>query len=98
MLDGKRTFDAIVKKHKLIDPALRRLTLTVRGADMPDKALAPDPRGLEVVADGFRHLFGDDHEQLAAESIDYDALYPNCQGGAHSDAGEEGERCDADSG
>jgi hypothetical protein len=51
----------------------------VRGADTPDKDLTPESRGLEAIADGFRHLYDDDHEQLAAESIVYDALYAYCQ-------------------
>jgi hypothetical protein len=74
------SFDAIIKKHDLTDPALLRLALIVRGADTPDKDLVPESRGLEAVADGFRRLYDDDHEQLAAESIVYDALYAYCQG------------------
>jgi len=73
------SFDAIVKKHGLTDPALLRLALIVRGADTADKDLAPESRGLEAIADGFRRLFDDDHEQLAAEEIVYDALYAYCQ-------------------
>ena len=74
------SFDAFIKKHNLTDPALLRLALIVRGADTPDKDLTPESRGLEAIADGFRRLFDDDHQQLAAESIVYDALYAFCQG------------------
>ena len=74
------SFDAIIKKHNLTDPALLRLALIVRGADTPDKDLTPESRGLEAIADGFRRLYNDDHQQLAAESIVYDALYAFCQG------------------
>jgi hypothetical protein len=73
------SFDAILKKYGLTDPALQRLALIVRGADTPAKDLTPEARGLEAVADGFRRLFEDDHEQLAPESIVYDALYTYCQ-------------------
>lgn len=73
------SFDAIVAHYKLTDPALLRLAKIVRGADTPDKDLTPESRGLEAVADGFRRLFDDDHAQLAAESIVYDALYAFCQ-------------------
>ena len=73
------SFDAIVKKYNLTDPALRRLALIVRGADTPAKDLTPESPGLEAIADGFRRLFDDDHEQLAAESVVYDALYAYCQ-------------------
>ena len=73
------SFDAIIKKYELSDPALLCLARIVRGADTPDKDLTPESRGLEAIADGFRHLYDDDHEQLAAESIVYDALYAYCQ-------------------
>ena len=73
------SFDAIIKKYELIDPALLCLARIVRGADTPDKDLTPESRGLEAIADGFRRLYTDDQEQLAAESIVYDALYIFCQ-------------------
>ncbi len=73
------SFDAILKKYQLTDPALQRLALIVRGADTPAKDLTPESRGLEAIADGFRRLYDDDHQQLAAESVVYDALYAFCQ-------------------
>lgn len=73
------SFDAILARYELTDPALHRLALIVRGADTPAKDLTPESRGLEAIADGFRLLYQDDHEQLAAESIVYDALYAYCQ-------------------
>jgi len=73
------SFDAIIKKYELSDPALLCLARIVRGADTPDKELTPESRGLEAIADGFRRLYTDDHAQLAAESIVYDALYVFCQ-------------------
>jgi hypothetical protein len=73
------SFDAILKKYNVTDPALLRLALIVRGADTPAKDLTPESRGLEAVADGFRRLYNDDHQQLAAESDVYDALYGYCQ-------------------
>ena len=73
------SFDAIIKKYGLSDSALLCLARIVRGADTPDKDLTPESRGLEAIADGFRRLYTDDQEQLAAESIVYDALYVFCQ-------------------
>jgi hypothetical protein len=73
------SFDAILAKYQLTDPALQRLALIVRGADTDDKDLAPESRGLEAIANGFGLLFGDDLAQLAAEEIVYDALYAYCQ-------------------
>jgi hypothetical protein len=73
------SFDAIVKKYGVTDPAVHRLALIVRGADTADKDLTPESRGLEAIADGFRRLYDDDHAQLSAESVVYDALYAYCQ-------------------
>jgi hypothetical protein len=73
------SFDAILAKYALTDPALQRLALIVRGADTPAKDLTPESRGLEAIAEGFRRLHDDDHAQLAAESTVYDALYAYCQ-------------------
>src|SRR6266508_1551693 len=73
------SFDAILKKHDLTDPALQKLALIVRGADTPAKDLTHESRGLEAIAEGYRLLYHDDHEQLAAESRVYDALYAFCQ-------------------
>ncbi len=74
------SFDAILNKYELTDPALRRLALIVRGADTPAKDLTPQSQGLEAIAEGFRLHYDDDHAQLAAESVVYDALYRYCQG------------------
>ena len=73
------SFDAIITKYDLSDPALLCLARIVRGADTPDKDLTPESRGLEAIAEGFRLLYEDDQQQLAAESVVYDALYAYCQ-------------------
>src|SRR5262249_50564287 len=76
------SFEAILKKHNLTgDPpwccSVRlsmELTLTIHSG------INQKVRGLEAVAEGFRHLgFKDDHELIAAEWIVYDALYAYCQ-------------------
>jgi hypothetical protein len=73
------SFDAIIKKYNLTDPALGKLALIVRGADTAAKDLTPESRGLEAIATGFQMSYEDDHEQLAAELPVYDALYAYCQ-------------------
>jgi hypothetical protein len=73
------SFDAVLNKYGLTDPALQRLALIVRGADTDAKHLAPEARGLDSIAEGFRLVYGDDHALLAAESAVYDALYAYCQ-------------------
>jgi hypothetical protein len=73
------SFDAIVKKYQLTDPALLRLALIVRGADTAAKDLAAESVWLEAVAEGFRLVYHDDHELLEREMPVYDALYAYCQ-------------------
>lgn len=73
------TFDAIIKKYKLTDPALHRLALIVRGADTAAKELTPESPGLEAIAEGFRLVYPNDHELLERELSVYDALYAHCQ-------------------
>ena len=76
------SFEAILKKHGLDrDPALLLLAKIVNGADT-DNSLwnQPEGPGLEAIAEGFRHLgLKDDHEQIAAQWIVYDALYGYCR-------------------
>jgi hypothetical protein len=75
------SFETILKKHGLTDPALVLLGKIVNGADT-DNTLwhQPEGAGLNAIAEGFRHLgFKDDHEVNAAEWIVYDALYAYCQ-------------------
>jgi hypothetical protein len=69
------SFDAILKKHNLTDPALADLALIVRGADTDKLALAPQCAGLLAISLGLSRLFADDHEQLAHGMVMYDALY-----------------------
>ena len=72
------SFDAVIKKYKLTDPALQRLALIVRGADTDAKDLTPQSRGLDAIAEGFRLVYQDDHELLEREMSVYDALYAYC--------------------
>lgn len=81
---GERcSFDAIVEKHQLTDPALLRLADIVRGADTSNRTLTPESAGLFAIATGFAALsptrFTDDHALLKAQSPVYDALYEFCK-------------------
>ena len=73
------SFDAIVRKYRLDEPALRALAEIVRGADTEARDLTPESRGLEAIAEGFRLVYADDHELLRAELPVYDALYAACR-------------------
>jgi len=69
------TFDYIIKKHGLTDPALLQLAEIVRGADTARFDLAQQAAGLWAISAGLSYNFKDDHEQLAMGMILYDALY-----------------------
>ncbi len=73
------SFDAIIKKYKLTDPALQEMALIVRGADTAAKDLTPESRGLDAIAAGFQLSYQDDLAQLAAELPVYEALYAYCR-------------------
>src|ERR1700704_6021780 len=72
---GRCTFDYIVKKHGLTDPAILQIAEIVRGADTDRFDLAQQAAGLWAISAGLSYNFKDDHEQLAFGLILYDALY-----------------------
>ncbi|GAC1355425.1 MAG: chromate resistance protein [Vulcanimicrobiaceae bacterium] len=76
------SFDAIIKKHKMSDPALRLMAKVVRGADTSDRNLTAQSPGLYAIASGFHALsptrFADDHALLQVQTPLYDALYEYC--------------------
>lgn len=72
------SFDAILKKYSLKDPALHDIAVIVRGADTARLDLAPQAAGLLAISLGLSHNFKDDHEQLKHGMVVYDALYSWC--------------------
>ena len=69
------SFDAILKKYELDDPALDEIAAIVRGADTDRLDLAPQAAGLLAISLGLSRIFSDDHEQLEHGIVMYDALY-----------------------
>ncbi|OCX50438.1 chromate resistance protein [Mucilaginibacter sp. PPCGB 2223] len=69
------TFDYIIKKHQLTDPALLQIAKIVRGADTDHFELAPQAAGLWAISAGLSYNYRDDQEQLAIGMQLYDALY-----------------------
>jgi hypothetical protein len=74
------SFDAFVDKFKLTDPALRELSLIVRGADTDARGLTPESAGLYAVATGFQAIAKDDFDNMKKQFHVYDALYDYCRG------------------
>jgi hypothetical protein len=69
------SFDAIVEKYDLRDPALAELARIVRGADTGALDLAPEAAGLLAISLGLCQMHDDDQEQLQKGLLIYDALY-----------------------
>jgi hypothetical protein len=73
------SFNSILKKYALNDPALQLLGEVVRAADSHPTNPHPAGEGLRWVAFGFSALGLSDHEILDREFIVYDALYVHCK-------------------
>jgi hypothetical protein len=73
------SFNSIMKKYNLTDPALQLLGDLVRAADSHPAQPHPAGEGLRWVAFGFSALGLSDHEILEEEFIVYDALYAYCK-------------------
>jgi hypothetical protein len=80
-VDGRCSFESIILKYGLEDPALDRLARIVHGADVSaDLEVTPEAAGLKAIAQGFALVHGvDDHRKLELESPIYDALYAWCR-------------------
>jgi hypothetical protein len=80
-VDGRCSFESILRKYDLDDPALRLLGRVVHGADVPeDIAFEPEAAGLRAIAHGFASIHQDeDHTKLKLETPMYDALFAWCQ-------------------
>lgn len=69
------TFDYIIKKHKLKDPALKVMALIVRGADTDRHDIASQASGLWAISAGLSYNINDDQQLLERGMMIYDALY-----------------------
>ena len=80
-VDGRCSFESIMVKYKLTDPALMRLAKIVHGADVSaDVNVIRESAGLQAIAHGFALAHGEqDHEKIRLETPMYDALYRWCQ-------------------
>jgi hypothetical protein len=69
------TFEAILEDYSITDPALLRLALIVRAADVKGQEnVAGEGIGLRSIAQGFAALGLSDEERLARQFPVYDAL------------------------
>jgi hypothetical protein len=77
--DEDVSFNSILKKYRLTEPALGLLGEIVRAADSGPRNPHPAGEGLRWIAAGFGALGLNDHEILEREFIVYDALYAECK-------------------
>ena len=55
--DGRCSFESIIDKYEIKDPAIKLLSRIVHGADVSaDLYGEPEAPGLKAIAEGFRHL------------------------------------------
>ena len=74
------TFDTMIEELGLAGfEALARLAPIVRGADSARPELAPQAAGLLAASLGLSRMYADDHEQLEAGLLLYDAFYRWCR-------------------
>jgi hypothetical protein len=80
-VDGRCSFESIMIKYELTDPALQRLAKIVHGADISsDIDIVPEAAGLKAIAHGFALAHGeDDLEKIRLETPVYNALYAWCE-------------------
>jgi hypothetical protein len=78
--DGKCSFESIIEKYDLQDPALLRMAKIIHAADVSaDLDTDPIARGLEALAVGFSLRYPSDEENLLHQFEVYDALYAWCR-------------------
>ena len=78
--NGRCSFEAILLKYGLTDPALIRMAKIIHAADI-EADLDNDPiaYGLEAIATGFSLRYPEDEKNLAVQFEVYDALYAWCR-------------------
>lgn len=69
------TFDYIVKKYEIEDPAILIMADIVRGADTDRHDIAKESAGLWAISAGLSYNIADDHKLLETGMVLYDALY-----------------------
>ncbi len=83
------TFEAIIEAYAVSDPALQKLALIVRAADVKGQEnAAPEGIGLRSIAQGFAALGLSDEERLVRQFPVYDALYARA-GQKRTDSGKQ---------
>ena len=74
--EGRCSFESILHKYRLTDPALHEIAAMVHDADLDDeKFSSPEAPGLDAVIRGLGLVIKDDQELLRLTDRLYDGLY-----------------------
>ncbi|BAB60365.1 TVG1258953 [Thermoplasma volcanium GSS1] len=73
------SFDPIIRKYGLDDPALLELAKIMRSADPAQPNPEKKRFGLKVLAEGFRMISKNYYENMKLQFPAYDALYAYCR-------------------
>lgn len=78
--EGRCSFESIIKKYGVADPAVNELAKIVHAADVvSDRSMAAEAAGLQAIAQGFGLMYSNDYEILEKQFPVYDALYAYCK-------------------
>lgn len=77
--DGKCSFESIMEKYELKDPALMEVAKIVHAADTHDTELAVEGAGLSAIMTGARFNVKNDFEAVEKAAYVYEALYSYCR-------------------
>lgn len=69
------TFDYIIKKYKIEDPAISIMAQIIRGADTDRHDIAKESAGLWAISAGLSYNITDDYKLLETGMVIYEALY-----------------------
>jgi hypothetical protein len=75
----KCSFDSIVEKYKINDPAVLELAKIVRAADTDKIGNVPEAAGFKAIMEGIVTVAKDDHGAIEKAKPVYEALYKNCK-------------------
>jgi hypothetical protein len=74
--EGRCSFETILLRYGLTDPALHEIGAMVHDADLDDeKFRTPESPGLDAIIRGLGQIIEDDHELLRVAHQLYDGLY-----------------------
>ena len=76
---GRTPFEALVDERRPDDPALRRMSVIVRDADVPRADEVPEAAGLRLISGAFPLVATDDADTVERSAFLYDAMYAALQ-------------------